>query len=99
MDGAFGGETFVEVADREDEFGGAEAGEVADGFEAEARVGACYDDGLGVEGGVGDWRGDEELGVELGEDVGKRHGEAYPDLAVIITITFVCREKAIRDGG
>lgn len=63
LDGAFGGETFVEVADREDEFGGAEAGEVAGGFEAEAGVGACHDDGLGVEGGVGDRRGDEELGV------------------------------------
>lgn len=99
LDGAFGGEAFVEVADREDEFGGAEAGEVAGGFEAEAGVGTCYDDGLGVEGGVGDRWGDEELGVDLGEDVGERHGEAIVLLLLLLLLFSVFRENGMRIGG
>lgn len=43
----------MEAADCEDDFGGVEADEVACCFEAEAGVGAGYEDGLTGEGGGG----------------------------------------------
>ena len=46
LNGLFRRLAFFEVPDREDDFGGVEADEVAGGFEAEAGVAAGYDDGL-----------------------------------------------------
>ena len=66
FDGFFRGLAFFEIADREDDFGGVKTHKVARGFETEAGVAACDDDGLaGVFfGGVGGV--EEELGAEEG---------------------------------
>ncbi len=59
LDRGFGGEAFVDGANAQDKLGGAELGEFEGGFETQAGVRACDEDGLVGESfgrrGVGRW--------------------------------------------
>ena len=67
MDLEFGGFAFGEVADCENEVVGAELGELEGGVEAEAGVGAGYDDCFGGEGGCWVCGWVDFMGEELGQ--------------------------------